>query len=205
MDNNLKVEVRTEMGKGFARRTRMAGKIPGVFYYQGKENYPFAADKKEFLGLLKRRTRMIMLQIEGMEERECIIRDIQKDPVTEEIMHIDLLGIKRGQKLRVTIKTKLKGTPIGVKVGGGILQQALSSIEVECLPKDIPDDIVIDVSELEVGDSIHVGDLEMEGIKFLASEGVVVAQVVAPALAEEEETEEEEGEEGEESEEESKE
>lgn len=183
MDNQLKATMRDSNGKGPARRVRMTGRIPGVFYYQGQANVVFSVEHKEFLQLLKSKPSLIMLEVEGGESRECIIRELQRDPVTEKILHIDLLGIKRGQKLRVDVKVKLTGTPIGVKTGGGILQQGSTILEVECFPKDIPSEILFDVSELKVGDSVHVRDLDYPELKFMTDLSVVVAQVIEPVIS----------------------
>ncbi len=198
----LTVKPKTETGKSFNRIIREQGLIPGVFYYRNELNLPFTVDYAELRTVLKKNPSLIMLDMEGQDKRECVIRELDRDPVTNEIIHIDLLGIKRGQKLRVTVPLRLTGVPVGVKTGGGILQQILSELEVECLPKDIPQRITIDVTELEIGHSLNIGDLDYPELRFLGSDTRTIASVVEPTIIKEPTAEaEEELEEGEEAEE----
>ena len=198
----LKGISREASGKGPARQLRMKGLIPGVFYFKNEDSSSLYFDKREFYLLIKQNPSLITLEVEGKKDRECIIRDLQRDPISEEIIHVDLLGIKRGQKLRVSVPIKLLGIPEGVKTGGGILQQVLSEVEIECLPKDIPSSIPVNVEDLEIGKGIHIGALDFPELKFLADISIVIASVVEPSLKHEEVEEEiEEGEEGEEGEE----
>lgn len=182
-DNLLNAEPRNVSGKGFARRLRMIDRIPGVFYYAGKDNIPLSLDLTNLKVLLRSKPRLINLAIEGMKSRECIIREMQRDPVTDEILHVDFLGIKRGTKVRITVPVILHGVPKGVKNDGGILQRATKELEIECLPKDIPSSIDIDVSELRVGDVIHVGTLEFPAYNFITGAKVVVALVIEPVVS----------------------
>jgi len=177
---------------------RMKGRIPGVFYYRGKDNIPLSVESVDFNSLVRAKPSLIQLEIEGYDTRECVIRELQRDPVTDEIIHVDLLGIKRGQKLKVTISVRLNGIPNGVKNSGGILQQIITELDVECLPKDIPQRIELDVTSLEIGKSINVGDLDFPKLKFLADPKVVITSVVEPTVLKEKVPEDEEVEEAEE-------
>ncbi len=179
----------------------MTGRIPGVFYYHNDINVPFTVDAIEFDKLLRQKPSLINLHIDDSEPRECVIRDLQRDPVEDDILHLDLMGIKRGQKLSVTIPVTLVGIPVGVKTGGGILQLSLNELNVICLPKDILSVIKVSVEHLEIGQSVNVGELDFPELEFQNDERDVVASVVPPTkirepVAEgEEEVEEEEGEE----------
>lgn len=188
-DNNLKALSREEKGKGPARQIRIQGRIPGVFYYRNDINVPLSVDAIDFRKLLRQKPVLINLHIEGREPRECVIRDIQRDPVEDNILHIDLMGIKRGQKLTVTVPVATVGTPVGVKTGGGILQLSLSELDIVCLPKDIPAMIEVDVAHLEIGQAVYVGKLDIPGLEFQNDDRDVIASVVPPAKIKEPEVE----------------
>ncbi|MDP8227934.1 MAG: 50S ribosomal protein L25 [Candidatus Electryoneaceae bacterium] len=190
-DNVIAAIPRTSYGKGTARQLRRQGRIPGVFYYGHEINFAFAVDVAELSKILRERFALITIMMEGDEARECVIRELQRDPVDDRLLHIDLLGIKRGQKLTVTVSVKMSGTPLGVKTGGGILQQGVTELEVECLPKDIPREIIVDVSELEIGDSVYVSELLYPELKFLSDTKTLLATVLMPTLIREDEEEEE--------------
>ena len=199
IDNTLNAIPREGLGKGPARQLRFRDKIPGVFYYRGEINVPVSVDSVELRKLMKNKPALINLNIEGHDARECVFRDLQRDPVTDAILHFDLMGIKRGQKLTVTVTLRLVGVPEGVRTGGGILQSNMNEVEIECLPKHIPSFIELDVSDLEIGQSRHVRDLELENIRLLYEPDEVIASVVPPSIMKEvvevEEEEEEAGEE----------
>ncbi len=207
MENNvLPAATRSGKGKGTARKLRVQEKIPGVFYFGAGVNIPLTIDFSAFRDILKKNPNLINLEIEGEEPHECIIREIQRDPVDSRILHVDLMGVKRGQKLIVTIPVSLIGIPEGVKTSGGILQKGLAELDIECLPKHIPTSIEVDVSELEIGQAKYIEDLDLPDFRFLLEEKVVLASVVPPTVVKEPVTEEEEdvegveGEEGEEKE-----
>ena len=201
--NKLYAQPRDESGKGPARQLRLNGRIPGVFYYRSDTNVPFSVDYADLIKILRQNPPLIDLDIEGHDSRECVIREIQRNPVDDEIIHLDLMGIKRGQKLTVTVPIRMIGLPVGVKTGGGILQTAMKELEVECLPKDIPNKLEIDVSDLEIGQSRHIRDLSFPDLRLLDDPDELVATVVPPTVirepvaAEEEAEEAEEGEEAE--------
>ncbi len=181
-DFQLTAKLRDGRGKGPARRLRMNEQIPGVFYFGKDVNIPLSLDGHTFNALLRSKPNLIVLQIEDKEPMECIVRTLQRDPVTEKIVHVDFMGIQRGQKVRVELKLKLVGTPKGVKTGGGVLQQIRNSLDVEVLPRDIQRSVEIDVSELGIGDSILIRDLDFPQFKFLHTDQVAVASVIEPVL-----------------------
>lgn len=183
--NVAKREKTTGAGLG---KLRNEGKIPGIFYGTGETNVPIVAD---FLDLRQfiytSESHIIDLNIEGSDKKHsCIIKDVQFHPVKEMPIHFDLLALHTGQKLKIEVTIHIVGNAPGVKEGG-ILQHSLHKLDLECLPKDIPSHIDIDVSNLNIGDSIKVSDLNLENVTILNDENTVLASVVPPK-AEVEET-----------------
>lgn len=196
-DIKLPAKKREITTKGAVNQARKAGFVPGVFYSKGVDPVSFTVSElalKPFVYTSE--THLISLEIEGMEPVRCILKSVQFDPVTDRIIHVDLYGVTVGQKLQIQVPVQISGSAIGVKEGGK-LQVQLHKIEVECLPKDIPDSIQIDVSALDMGDSIHASEIKIDNVEIITPADVVVVTVTAPkAVAEdEEETEELEGEE----------
>jgi large subunit ribosomal protein L25 len=138
---------------------------------------------------------MLHLIVDG-EELPCIIRELQRDPVSERILHVDFFAVEHGQKLRVNVTFHLIGTPEGTKLGG-ILEHAIREAQIECLPQDLPSHLDVDISHLQIGDSIHIDDLSFENILLLDDPHTLVAHVIPPRLEKEVEKVEEEAEEGE--------
>lgn len=181
----LKASERKEFSKSAVRKIRNEGKIPGVFY--SKHESPIhidVADKAINPLVFTSKTHLISLEIEGHDEYECIIKDIQFDPVTDKVIHFDLLGLTKGEKIVLEVPVQLIGTPVGVKEGG-IIQHIMHKLEVECLPRNIPEHIVVDVSELKLGDSIHISDLQIEEVEFIDPKESLIVQVTHPKVKEE--------------------
>ncbi len=185
----LKATKREISTKGALNQLRKGGFVPGIFYLKGKGEIAFyveevAVNKFVFTS----ETNVIQFTIEGEEPLSCIIKDIQFDPVTDKVVHFDLQGLTLGQTLQLEIPISFIGSAVGVKEGG-ILQEQLHKLDVECLPRHIPQNLEIDVTELALGDSIHVSDLDFENIKILNSEDTSVVSVVQPRAEEEVEAE----------------
>lgn len=181
----LKASERKDFSKSFTKKLRKDGLIPGVFYLRNTSPIHIdVSDKKINPLVFTSKTHLIALQLEGHEEYECIIKDVQFDPVTDRVIHFDLLGLTRGEKIVLEIPVQLVGTPIGVKEGG-VIQHTRHKLEVECLPKNIPEHIVIDVTSLKLGDSIHISDLNYEDLEFLESKEAMIVQVTHPKVKEE--------------------
>jgi large subunit ribosomal protein L25 len=146
---------------------------------------------------------LIDLKVAGggdFDGRQVLIKELQRDPISGAYLHADLYAVDLKETIHISIPVQLKGTPIGVTLSGGILDHATRELDVECLPDAIPEEFAVDVSELEVGDSLHVRDIKvLEGVEILNDPDVSIVSVVAPAVVEEEapEEEEEEGVEGE--------
>ncbi len=185
----LNAEPRTEAGKGTARALRRNGYMPAVLYRAGKST-PIKLKKREIVNFLNSTMGeqvMVNLQFSDGNSRLALLKDYQLDPVKGELLHTDFYEVSLKEKVKVTVSILLKGEPVGVKREGGILQQPLSELEIECLPDMIPSHLEIDVSGLKVGHSLHVRDLTLEeGIKVFDSPEDVVATVIAPVTEVEE-------------------
>jgi large subunit ribosomal protein L25 len=180
----------TKSSKKILRKT---GRIPGVFYARNIKPVPIDVAENSIKPLVfTGETNLINLKVNN-EEYDCIVKDIQFDPVTDRIVHFDLLGLTAGEKFSLEVPLLPKGTAVGIK-DGGILQQHLYKLDIECLPADIPQHLEVDVTELKIGDSIHVGDLKFDKIEILSQPSSVVISVNHPRV--EKETTVEEGAEG---------
>jgi large subunit ribosomal protein L25 len=205
---NLTVEKRDGTGKGVNRRLRQAGDIPAVVYGPETDPIPVKVNYKNLYRLMHDvpMNTIINLDITGMDEpaRKVLIRELQKDPVSGELLHLDFHHIPMDKPITLTIPITAVGIPEGVKTFGGIVQYARREIDISCLPSDIPDTIEIDITALNVGDSIHVSDLKLDNVTVLTDPIRTLITVVAPTViksAAEEAEEAAEGEEGEEGEE----
>lgn len=177
---------REATGKGVARSLRRKGELPAVIYRAGSSE-PIRLPRSEFLKILKQtKGENVLVNLQFPDgNRLAIIKDYQFDPVTGELLHTDFQEVLLTETVRVTVKVLTKGIPKGVKDYGGILQHTLRELEIEALPDRIPGHIEVDVSELGVGQSIHVSDLRLEeGIKILTDPDEVVVTVTAPAVEE---------------------
>lgn len=199
----LQADNRTMLKTAAARRLRREGKIPAVIY--GKEGVvSITLDGIEFRKAFRviSESQLIRLTVDG-KDHEVLIKDYQEDLITGVIEHIDFFEIEAGKKLQTNVSVHIEGSSIGAREGG-ILEHQLHSVEVECLPKDIPEHLSVNVAELDVGDSLHVSDIPVpDGVTILNNQDQVVVLVSAPraeVVEEEEEEEELEGEEGEEGE-----
>jgi len=185
----LKVEMREGTGKGPARRLRAVGKFPGVIYGQGK-SIPVSINTKEFTRILHSgagSATLLTVNVEGSKDGDkmAIIRDWQSDPIKGDILHVDLLEVAMDKAIKVTVPVVVTGgDPAGVKEGG-MLHHLSRELEVECLPANIPDHVVVDASALKIGESIHVADLKLpEGIKAVTEPEHVIVSITAPITAE---------------------
>jgi len=186
----LKAKVRENVGKESAQKTRAAGLIPAVLYGEGEQPVPLAVNAKEFYPVMRTKARenvILDLAIEGAERGECkaIIREIQYHPVRRDILHVDFQHISMTKEITINVPVMVLGEPVGVKSHGGILEHLLREVEVQCLPASIPDRVTVDVSELDIGDSLQVKHLMVEGVKILTNPEMSVVTVVAPTVVEE--------------------
>ena len=143
----LSADPREPHRKGGARRLRRAGRIPGILYGQGKDSMPVSFDYSEFEALLRTREGMVIVEVMLSEDapQQTLTREIQRDPVTGRILHLDLQHISMTEKVQVEVPLHVVGTPFGVKTEGGILEHHMRSLLIECLPSNIPQRIDVDV------------------------------------------------------------
>jgi len=178
---------RENLGKGGARKARAAGQIPGVLYGHGEEPVPVSVGAREFdLALRghKGGNPIVNLAVAG-GEYTALIRDVQYDPLTHDILHLDFQHISLTETIEVKVAVHLTGLPLGVKDGGGILETILRELEVRCLPTAIPSSIEVDVSHLNIGDSVHVSEVAVPDVTILNDGAETIATVVPPTVMEE--------------------
>src|SRR5262245_2599316 len=181
---SLTVELREQRGKGAARKARAASRIPGVLYGAGETSRPVQIDRKTFELLVRAGGQHGILDLtftSGHEPVKALLREVQVHPVSREYVHVDLQRVSMTEKIRLHVPIVLVGKPEGVKTQGGILEHGLRSVEVECLPTAIPEQIEIDVSALTLGHSLHVSALKVPGVVILAHAETTIATVSIPA------------------------
>ncbi len=187
---SLKSTRRDGVGKGVARRLREAGNVPAIYYGRGETPVAISVQAKELELLLHGASGsnvIVDLKVEGAEaaDRKAILREVQRHPVRGTILHVDLQHISLSERITVEVPIVLVGVPTGVKDGGGILEHNLREVEVECLPTEIPEKFAVDVSHLNIGDSVHVSDLVIGNVKVNTEAERTVATVVPPTVLEE--------------------
>ena len=172
-----------KFNKNAARRVRAAGQIPAVLYGAGHEPVAVEVDPKQISRILFSETghnTIFDVQLDGKAEAKAMIVDWQREPIKDKLIHIDLKRIALDKVLQVSVRVKLMGTPAGVKNSGGILDQVLREVEIECLPADIPSHLDVDVTGLNLFDVLRVKDLpHFDKIKYLEDEDTTVAHVIA--------------------------
>ncbi len=183
--NQVELNVKTrETGKQISKEYRREGLVPGVYYSKGVDSIPILADPLTLRPIIyTSQTRIVNLKIEGQDGvKECVLKDVVFDPVTDQITHFDLYGIIRGQKLTVDIPVSLKGSPVGVREGG-ILQQIVHRLTVYCLPKYLPSSIELDISNLRIGDALLVRDVSLENVEIDLPDDAPIVSVVKPRVS----------------------
>jgi large subunit ribosomal protein L25 len=184
----LSAETRKGTGKGFARKLRREGKIPAVLYGRDVESVPIKISAKEWETLMRRVRKNVILTLElqgdkGVESRPVMIKKVDRGFLGDDVNHIDFLQVSMERTVEIEIPIHLTGTAKGV-IDNGIVEQHLRSIKVECLPTQIPEQIEIDVTNLDIGDSIHVSDISLSGVKLLEHMDVAVVTVIPPEAEE---------------------
>jgi large subunit ribosomal protein L25 len=200
----LKAQPRAETGKAAARKLRSVGRIPAVIYGKEMDSRGLSLDLQETEYLFQRiavENTILDLEIEGDDEAvQTLIRDIQAYPHKPGLLHVDFLRIQKGVAVEVDIPVILEGIPVGVRESGGILEQIINELRVKCIPSKIPENYTLEVTDMEVGDSFHVSDIQVEDdVDILAELDRTICSVQVPKVIEVEVEEDEEGlEEGEE-------
>ncbi len=184
----LTVTPREGVGKSVSRRLRRSGKTPGILY-GGPSPVNIAVDPREVFRIIhghEGSTQLLRVTFEGSKDsRMVILRDLQLDPVSENLVHVDLQEVNMDKPIQVTVALHHVGEAIGVRDTQGILEMVLREIQVSCLPGNIPEDIKADVSNLAIGDVLTVGELVVpEGVRVLTDKAQAVATVAPPAAEE---------------------
>jgi len=179
---------RDKQGTGAARAYRREGLIPGVVYGQGQDAMPILVDARQFGALLRHHGSLINLKIDGGiadSTLAALVKDAQRDPVSREVLSIDLQWVSLNEAVEVAVPLVLVGEAPGVTRDGGSLEQVMHEITISCLPGAIPESIPVDISALEIGHSLHVRDLvASEGISLVSSEDDVLVTIARPIRAE---------------------
>jgi large subunit ribosomal protein L25 len=180
---SFNASVRTDAGKGVARKLRAAGEIPAIIYGHKRDPQSLKLNAHLFNRMLEKisyTTTVIELSIDGAMAR-TIIRELQRHPVKRDILHVDFQELVAGEKITVRVPLKFVGTPEGVRVGGGILDEVMRELHITVDPSEIPNHIDVDVTNLGVGKSMHVRDLAIPaGVTVLDDEGQTICLVVIP-------------------------
>jgi len=186
---SIDVEKRTETGTNANRRLRQSGKIPAVVYGGGKETVPIQLNRKTLIDMMKsgeNENAIFLLKLaDSGQERHAMIHDMQIDPLTRQVVHIDFQRIVMTEKVKVQVPVELVGTAHGVKVEGGMIDFVHREVAVECMPGDIPKHIDLDVTELHVGQHVEAKDLKLPQGVTLAEEPERVIVSLSHTKAEE--------------------
>ena len=190
----LKAQLREELGTRAAKRLRRQGLIPGVIYGRDIEPIHIVLKERELKQLLEGGARFVSVSV-GDATYDAVVQDVHYDYLNERFLHIDLHRVLMTERIRMAVPLVFKGEP-KCGPGGGIVERHLEELEVECVASKAPENIEVDLSALDVGEALHVGDLSLpEGVEAVMAADVAVVSVAAPRVAEETEVAEEEEEE----------
>jgi large subunit ribosomal protein L25 len=185
--SKLEATPRQDGGKGVARKLRSTGRVPAVLYGHGEKPRSLSVNAHELgllIGAVNVGNTLVTLDIDGEGSQDVLLREVQMHPYKPEALHVDFFHVHAGEKIHLKIPVRLTGTPVGVHTDGGVLDQVLYEVEVECLPGNIPDGVEIDVAALGLGESVRVGDIPArEGVKFLQDGELPIASIVASRQA----------------------
>jgi large subunit ribosomal protein L25 len=183
MESTLIADVREDTGKGAARRLRASGRVPGILYGHGMEPVKLSISGKDLLHLFHSAgggSTLVDLKVDG-KTHLAIPREIQRDHLHGRFIHIDFLAVRRDEKITLAVEVHEVGEAPGIRAGG-VIEHHLREIEIECLPKDVPETIPADISSLEIGDMLRVGDIPTPpGVVFLTAPDIPVISVITPA------------------------
>ena len=181
----LDVLNRTELRSKSVRALRKKGFIPGVLYYAGEENVNISIEKSVLFHAMQSGQRIFEVDQEG-DSQYTMIKQLQYHPVTDEVIHIDLMRVRRSEKITISVPLVLIGESIGVKEGG-VLSQSLNQVEISCFPTDVPEQIELNIEELELNSAKNVGDLELnlEDVDVVTDPSLNIVSITPPAAEEE--------------------
>ncbi|HLS27455.1 MAG TPA: 50S ribosomal protein L25 [Opitutales bacterium] len=190
----LNVRARIKSGRGAAKRLRASGEVPAVLYGQQAEAVQLAVSDSEVNRLLKEiaaTTALVEISQEGEKPVLSIVQEVQRNPINDRILHVDFLEVSAKEEMETAVNIQIVGDAYGVTHENGTIDVVSYTVDVRCLPKDLPGAIELDVTELKAGESLHVKDLpKLEGVTYVADEDHVIVSCVEERLVEEEEIEE---------------
>ena len=191
---SITAETRKGKGKSFAKKVRKEGGIPAILYGKDTESIPITISLREWEKLRKRIKRNTIFKmeipgIEGVKSRPVMVKNIQRTIIGDRINHIDFLQVSMERKVEVEIPVYLTGDAKGL-VNNGIIEQHLRTMMVECLPSQIPEKVDVDISDLDIGDSVHVHEISIPGVKLLGNPDVAIVTIIPPTVEEKAVTEE---------------
>ena len=181
-DITVAAEPRATRGKNEARRTRRGGMIPAVVYGAYKDPVPVAVNPQQISQILHSKTghnTIFDVAVKGGETTPVMIIDWQNDPIKDHLLHVDLKRIDLSKRIRVKVPVHTTGDPKGVKIQGGLHELITREIEIECLPNDIPEEYVVDVAELMIGQNIRASEIPLGAAKLVSQPDAVISHVVA--------------------------
>jgi large subunit ribosomal protein L25 len=186
----LKAEARPDVGRSAVRKLRARGFIPAVIYGSNDKPQPLQVSARDINAMMSQASGenvLVELEIGGDEQsRTALVQEVQHSPVGGEIRHVDFHAISMDQLIEAEVPLEPVGTAVGVKTFGGLLEQSLRALAIECLPTDLPDRITVDVSQLNIGDAIHVRDIQLpQGVTPKVQLDLTAFSVVAPVVEEE--------------------
>ena len=181
----LDIENRDSVGKKSTKEMRREGKVPSTLYFKGEEPESIAVEKLKLYQALKSDQRIYEVELKG-ESQYVMVKAVQYHPVTDEILHLDFMRVRRSEKMTISVPLVLVGKPIGV-TEGGILSQALNQIEISCFPTNVPEQIEVNIDDMELNSSISIADVSYddEEVDIISAEDINVASITAPAAEEE--------------------
>ena len=181
----LEIENRNSVGKKASKEARRAGKIPSVLYYRGEKPVCISIDKQLLNQAIKSDQRIYEVEIDS-ESQYVMIKEAQYHPITDEIIHVDFMRVRRSEKMTISVPITLVGKPAGV-TEGGILSQSMTQIEISCFPTNVPESIEVNVDHLDINSSVSVGDVivDDEDIEIISASDLSIASVIPPAAEEE--------------------
>jgi large subunit ribosomal protein L25 len=188
MPTVIEAQARIPGGKNANRRLRKSGYIPAVIYGPGKQPRVISIDPGKIKAILHSETgrnTIFSLSVDNSDQNNAMVKDYQLDPVHGDLIHVDLMEIAMDRLLELTVNIELVGEPVGVKIDGGIMDFVTRSIEVECLPSDIPESVEVDVSNLKINDYIRVKNLQTDSkVKILSDPEIVIVTIIPPVKEE---------------------
>ena len=181
----IEIENRDSVGKKATKLIRRAGKIPSVLYYKGETPVSASIDKQLLYRAIRSEQRIYEVEIDN-ESQYVMIKEVQYHPITDEIIHVDFMRVRRSEKMTISVPVVLVGKPLGV-TEGGILSQSITQIEISCYPTNVPESIEVNVDHLEINSSISVADviIDDDDIEIISASDISIASVIPPTVEEE--------------------